>query len=142
MRHVRRTGIGLAAFVASNLAATCHQHPPDGCPPYTDVHSAIAWGPVGANARGVSGRVVTVAEEPLAGAAVTFEPGHHETYADEHGHFTMPTLPRGRYYVRVRAVDYPEAYDSVTYGLGGLYVVATLAHDLGIVDLECITYKR
>jgi hypothetical protein len=39
------------------------------------------------------------------------------------------------HYVRVRFVGYEEAHDSVSVGLGGLRLFATLAHGMGIVDI-------
>jgi hypothetical protein len=74
---------------------------------------------------------------PLASAYVTLEPGRRAFSTDSAGHFRVPALPNGRYYVRVRFVGYEEAHDSVTYGFGGLRLFATLAHGMGIVDIVC-----
>ena len=108
----------------------------------TGTHSALAWSPAWPDT-GVSGQVVAAKNgAPLASANVRIEPGPLVFSTDSGGHFHVPALPTGRYYVRVRFVGYEEAHDSVTYALGGLRLFAALAHGMGIVDIVCTSVSR
>jgi hypothetical protein len=91
----------------------------------------------------MAGLVVSVQSgAPLAHAYVTVEPGRRAFSTDSAGRFQVPALPNGRYFVRVRFVGHEEAHDSVTYGYGGLRLVAALAHGMGIVDIVCTAAAR
>jgi hypothetical protein len=65
--------------------------------------------------------------EPIPDAIVHLEPGRHLTSTDSTGAFRFVGVARGRYLLRVGAIPFKAAVDSVTYSEFGVAVVAVLA---------------
>src|SRR5689334_21769915 len=109
-------------IVALGLIAVATAHPhllsAQSCTPLmTNARSALAWGPAVPDTNDFRGRVVaTRTGEAIVATYVTVEPGRHVPSTDSSGWFRVPSLSCGRYEVRVRAIGYREAHDSVTYG--------------------------
>jgi hypothetical protein len=88
--------------------------------------STIAWG-LPADS-GFSGHVLNVGSgEPMQDAIVQLEPGGHIVQSDSTGAFRFAGVKRQRYYMRVLALGFHTAQDSVTVSEFGLAVVAVLA---------------
>jgi hypothetical protein len=136
---------GVVAFVLIVVTtAAAHGVAAQTCNPLvTNARSALAWGPAPRDTADFSGRVVaTQTGAPIFAAYVTVEPGRHVLSTDSIGWFRIPTLPHGRYDVRIRAIGYDEVHDSVTYGFGGLRMLATLSHGMGSIDFVCTSPAR
>ena len=118
---MRRNWLVALGFITAATAAP-RQILAQACNPViTSARSALAWGPSVPDTNDFKGRVVaTRTGLPIVAAYVTVEPGRHVASTDSAGWFQVSALKSGRYDVRVRAVGYGEARDSVTYGFGGL----------------------
>lgn len=107
----------------------CHYSPrtaPAACR-ISAARSSLAW-QFAAGATGVQGVVLSAhAAEPLRHADVRVEPGAYHASTDSAGRFQL-SLPRGAFLVRIRALGYAEAQDSLALpGLDGFALVAVLA---------------
>jgi hypothetical protein len=91
----------------------------------SDSRSALGWAVDGEGLHGTVLRLET--SQPLTGAWVLLSPGDFRATSDSAGRFQFPIVPPGQYQVRVRYIGLQEARDSITYGLGGLRLMAGLA---------------
>lgn len=89
--------------------------------------SRIAW-QYGAGVGGIRGRVLAAATaQPIGGALIRTEPATSRVVTDSMGRFQL-ALPRGTYVLRVMAIGYDEARDSISLpGLDGFELLAVLA---------------
>lgn len=131
----------LLALVIPAILACNRASPPDPEPCVFPgrPRSALAWSlPGPPHDSALQGRVLTFPRgRPLAGAGISLKPGFHLAISDSSGFFRFPGLRRGRYLMRVQAIGFARAEDSVTHSELGLEVLATLAPN-PIVDYECI----
>lgn len=91
----------------------------------SNARSAVSWAIEGTEIHGVVLRVET--SEPVMGASAQLSPGDLSAVTDSAGRFRFASVPAGKYQIRIRAFGLIEARDSITYGLGGLNLVAALS---------------
>ena len=114
--------VGLLALVGG-----CHRAVPQpGCL-MTDARSRLAWAPSD-GVPGISGSVLaTESGAAVSSAAVLVEPGQYRSGIAPDGAFHLPTVPPGRYVVRVQSIGRETAEGSVTVGRQGLVLLVALA---------------
>ena len=86
-------------------------------------------------------RVVSVhTGKPIANARVLWNPGARWALTDSTGAVSIRALKQGHYELRVVALGFISATDSITLGFDGVRVVAALAFHRG--DIVCLGLPR
>jgi hypothetical protein len=61
----------------------------------------LAFSPPWADAGEITGRVLDLTGDPVAGARVTIDPAGHVAFSDSDGRFRLSEIPRGTHWVEI-----------------------------------------
>jgi len=75
----------------------------------------LLLGPVALHGQSLSGRVVSNAGQPLAGAAVTVMPGQITTVTDANGAFRFDLIEKGKYSLTISFVGFKTLTKSLSF---------------------------
>jgi len=140
--------ISLILGAASSGGALHAQADSSGCLRSSWPKPSLAWQPGAVGSNGALPgdelfvQVVAVRElQPIAHARVFWSPGDRYLLTDSTGTVHIRSLRQGRYQLRVGAIGFMEATDSITLGFDGLRVVAVLT-SVPFGDVVCTSVRK